>query len=357
MPTFPTILSATVDDVDNGDEIYGVGDEIILQFDMATNTPSGVSGGANSTDGAKSAVDALFAFSEPLGAQYAGRWVQADRYVVTIIDPTGGTLQLGETEVTVVSEDIRNAAGDALTANNQTVLVHGDFGTLAEPTIERLTVVTEPNATTYSDGDTLVLHMSMLTNFGGSKSRSGDKAYVDHLFGFSHILGADYSGSWEGGETTLCADGGTTTIHECFVISLVDTRGGAAVSGLTFAAPSIHVRSASKASERAANRLSGDRGRRLAPLLVDFFAEDADDSAQGLDPGDTLTLVFDTPTDLAITPPQPWGSGVGEGATSGGKAYVDSLFRFCENACPRDSESHASPVHLGSDYSGAWRDG
>ena len=55
--------------------------------------------------------------------------------------------------------------------------------------------------------------------------------------------------------------------------------------------------SASAASARAANRLSGNRGLRLAPLLVDFYAEDEDNSAAELDAGDSLTLVFDVPTD------------------------------------------------------------
>ena len=52
-----------------------------------------------------------------------------------------------------------------------------------------------------------------------------------------------------------------------------------------------------------------------------------------VDAGGAITLVFDTPTDLGVSPPQRLGDGVGGGAVSGGKAYVDSLFRFCETAC------------------------
>ena len=73
---------------------------------------------------------------------------------------------------------------------------------------------------------------------------------------------------------------------------------------------------------------------------------------------------------MGVTPPQPWGSGVGEGATSGtSKAYVDSLFRFCNGgACPDDTYDGSSPTWpagsgggtagswatVASDYSGAW---
>ena len=119
VPTFPTLLSAVVDDVDNGD-VYGVGDVVVLQFDMPTDRAvtdqlraaaaagggAGVGvvgvGGANGTvSGAQSSVDALFAFSEGLGAQYSGEWVQADRFVVTILDANGGGVTLGQTEVSI----------------------------------------------------------------------------------------------------------------------------------------------------------------------------------------------------------------------------------------------------------------
>ena len=143
MPTYPTLLSATIDDVDNGDETYSEGDVIVLQFDMPTNRPSGAGGGGatNATSSGNEQVDALFAFSDSLGAAYSGEWVQADRFVVTVVDADGGNLVLGATKVTVVSNEIRNAAGDALTANNQSVVVDGDFGTLDEPRIAALTVV------------------------------------------------------------------------------------------------------------------------------------------------------------------------------------------------------------------------
>ena len=364
LPTYPTLLSAVVDDVDNGDEVYGKEDVIVLQFDMPTNRPAGLTGGTNATGNVKTAVDALFAFSSNLGEDYSGEWVHDDRFVVTIIDTTGGSLEVEKTAVTVVSQGIRNAAGDALTANNQTITIHGDFGTLAEPAILRLTVVVAANATNYTDGDTMVVHMDMLTNFGGgTHGLHGDKAYVDHLFGFSHVLGANYSGTWEGGETPPCAAGGLKTIHPCFVITMIDARGGAAISGSTIAAPSVHLRSASGTSATAGNRLSGDRGRRLAPLLVDLRAEDDDNSAAGIDVGDSLTLVFDVPTNVAVTPPQPWGDGVGGGATSGDGQFVDSLFRFCTTACPLDAGQpsgswldNPARARLGMAYSGAWRD-
>ena len=330
VPTFPILLSATLDDVDNGDDVYGVGDVLILQFDIPTNTPTIVVPGANSS---RAAVDALFAFSRPLGVEYSGVWATPSRYIITVINPSGGALVLGKSTVTVTTDQIKNAAGDLLDANNQTVTITGDAGVLSEPAITRFTVVVAANATNYTDGDTMVLHFDMATNRGGgSEVSSGGKAYVDHLFGFSAVIAANYNGAWRDGESDDCADGGTTTLHPCFVITLLDTRGGRAVSGATFAAPAIHLRSSSGASKRSSNRLMGDRGRRLPPRLVDFVAADEDNSAPGLDAGDTLTIIFDRPTDLGVSPPQPWASGVGGGATSGDHAYVDSLFRFCRSS-------------------------
>ena len=330
VPTYPILLSATLDDVDNGDDVYGVGDVLILQFDIPTNTPTIVVPGANSS---RAAVDALFAFSRPLGVEYSGVWATPSRYIITVINPSGGALVLGKSTVTVTTDQIKNAAGDLLDANNQTVTITGDAGVLSEPAITRFTVVVAANATNYTDGDTMVLHFDMATNRGGgSEVSSGGKAYVDHLFGFSAVIAANYNGAWRDGESDDCADGGTTTLHPCFVITLLDTRGGRAVSGATFAAPAIHLRSSSGASKRSSNRLTGDRGRRLPPRLVDFVAADEDNSAPGLDAGDTLTIIFDRPTDLGVSPPQPWASGVGGGATSGDHAYVDSLFRFCRSS-------------------------
>ena len=330
VPTFPILLSATLDDVDNGDDVYGVGDVLILQFDIPTNTPTIVVPGANSS---RAAVDALFAFSRPLGVEYSGVWATPSRYIITVINPSGGALVLGKSTVTVTTDQIKNAAGDLLDANNQTVTITGDAGVLSEPAITRFTVVVAANATNYTDGDTMVLHFDMATNRGGgSEGSSGGKAYVDHLFGFSAVIAANYNGAWRDGESDDCADGGTTTLHPCFVITLLDTRGGRAVSGATFAAPAIHLRSSSGASKRSLNRLAGDRGRRLPPRLVDFVAADEDNSAPDLDAGDTLTIIFDRPTDLGVSPPQPWASGVGGGATSGDHAYVDSLFRFCRSS-------------------------
>ena len=349
-PSYPRLLSFTVVDDDNGDEEYGPGDSLILQFDSATNRYEAAGGGTNSSGSARAAVDALLSFSSPLGREYSGTWTRADRYEISVIDARGAAVVIGGTRVHVATYGLRNAAGDASTSHNETALLGGDFGRLSEPAITRLTVVVTANATNYTDGDTVVVHMDMRTNQGGGGASAGDKAYVDALFGFSDPLGADYSGAWADGEGLACADGGLTTLHPCFVITILDARTGRARTGYTIGAPSVHVRSVSGASARGPARLGGDLGRRLHPLLVDLHVSDADNSDAGLDAGDVVTIVFDVPTDLGADPPQLWGTGVGGGATSGGADYVDSLFTFCDATC---DAGELSP-YVAADYSGAW---
>ena len=108
-------------------------------------------------------------------------------------------------------------------------MLFGDFGHMTEPRVERFTVVMPENETVYTDGDTVVLHMDMATMYstrGDEAPTSGGKGYVDHLFGFSDVLGADYSGGWRDGESAACDEGGATTLHPCFVILLLDARTG-----------------------------------------------------------------------------------------------------------------------------------
>ena len=251
VPTYPLLTRFEVDDIDNGDEVYGAGDVLVVQFHIDTNTPSCTGIGiayvgcavVNGSVVTSALTDKLFSFSDSIGADYSGEWATPSRFMVTILDPTGSDVVRGRTTV-FVQGGIRNAAGDALSADNQTSVLFGDFGYLAEPRIDRFTVVTPANASSYTDGDTVVLHMDMATMYstrGDEAPTSGGKGYVDHLFGFSDSLGADYSGGWRDGESAACDEGGATTLHPCFVILLLDARTGAAVSGRTIAAPSVHV--------------------------------------------------------------------------------------------------------------------
>ena len=158
MPTYPTLVDFYVLDPDNGDDEYSNGDVLHLNFDMDTNRPAcggGASNASGASGGGKALVDCLFDFSHSLGADYEGEWATAARFAITVIDATGASVSVTSpaTRATVVSTDVRNARGDALTGHNSSATLRGEFG-LIKPAVDRFTVVVAANASNYTDGDT-----------------------------------------------------------------------------------------------------------------------------------------------------------------------------------------------------------
>lgn len=95
--TPPEIVSfvATADP----DHLQGVtaGDKVTIRFNNITDRADFTYGNILS----KAEVDAMFLFSESLGADYSGSWLgQNDIFVITIIDPTGAEALVGTTTVT-----------------------------------------------------------------------------------------------------------------------------------------------------------------------------------------------------------------------------------------------------------------
>ena len=71
------------DDPDDGDGIFSDGDTLSLVFAEPTNGP---------TFGSPGAIDAAFAFSQPIGTVYVAAW-NGDKSVltITIVNGTGTT--------------------------------------------------------------------------------------------------------------------------------------------------------------------------------------------------------------------------------------------------------------------------
>lgn len=66
---------AQANDADDGDNLYGAADEIVVTFDSSTGSPTG-------------GVDTLFSFSQSIGTSYTGAWNTAgDVYTITINTP------------------------------------------------------------------------------------------------------------------------------------------------------------------------------------------------------------------------------------------------------------------------------
>ena len=136
-------------DVDNGDDVYSANDTIVVRFDVSTDR----AGGAPS--GGRAYVDGLFNFSDNLGADYEGEWIDdASKFVVTVKDVSNNTISLVykfdsngtavvlPTRVTL-NAPIRSARGNSLpiTGNlsHQLVGHFGDNSSDAFPRVASLT--------------------------------------------------------------------------------------------------------------------------------------------------------------------------------------------------------------------------
>jgi len=87
----PIILSIVADDPDGADAVFGNGDAITVTFSEATNEP---------TVNTKATLDGIFAFSQSLGTDYAGLFIDPETLIITIVDsstnglPSPGTFTI-----------------------------------------------------------------------------------------------------------------------------------------------------------------------------------------------------------------------------------------------------------------------
>ena len=241
----PVLLSFTAKDPTNGDEVYGAGDELTVVFDRALDW--------NETYALdRHAVDALFAFSTPLGAAYRGTWNETSAFTITIDDASGAgsfslydtTIELGATVVHPATgagaRTLRNRAGcpgttppdrhgerHALTDANclapavaaPPALV-GDWGVLKPPPkFFGVWASDYDNGDAfYSANDSFTAYFDVPTDRGADATggaREGGMGFVDLLLNFSHPLGNSYEGRWHDDDkafTVTIRDAGNGTV-------------------------------------------------------------------------------------------------------------------------------------------------
>ena len=76
----PTVSAVTANDPDDGDAVYRNGDTVTVVFSGNTNQVAAAT---------KGNIDALFSFSQSLGANYTGSWTTATTLVITVVDADG----------------------------------------------------------------------------------------------------------------------------------------------------------------------------------------------------------------------------------------------------------------------------
>lgn len=263
----PRLLSVTIDDVDNGDEVYGYCDTITFAFDMPTDKAHRESIDvydlfyfANPVSTLTPECDVPYAGECPVydivnGLGYTSSWsADGSEYTLQLecpvpagtpaaaagnnyaapaappylvgnrTTPCGagetcnglgspqqweayeirvGRLQLGVTRVRLRA-DVQNSARTL-----RQPLLSGEFGSITAPMITNYTASNFENADSiYGQSDLLTIIFDKPTDKAGGE-RYGLKSYVDGLFSFSEGDPADdYSGEWRDDST--------------FVVGLID---------------------------------------------------------------------------------------------------------------------------------------
>jgi hypothetical protein len=304
----PAISEVVASDPDNMDGIYSNNDVITIKFSTATNTPSVAN---------KTALLAVFSFSQSLGTLFTGQWPTPDICEITIIDATGALPpKIGELLVSVRSTgSLKNSAGTSLPSVSVSAPIIGNWGTLPGPSIGTFFASDPDNGDAiFSTGDTLDISFSAATNAPALLL----KAEIATVFEFSSPIGFSYSGEWLPGNTTFRIR-----------ILVAGTDKPVIGSVWAFIQPNqVVLRNAHSTSlpcVGSSAALSGNWGTLAGPLIVLLVADDEDDRDNIYGPGDTITVTFDKNTN---TPPA---------AT---KAEIDALLGFTQD--------------LGQNYIGRW---
>ena len=202
----------------------------------------------------------------------------------------------------------------------------------------------------YGEGDELTISFDRATDEAllVTQARSGDEAFVNSLFDFSHALGNRFSGAWADASSfviTVINATDETVTQPADDFTVLPPPVNQAADGVTVQAVRATPRyklapiktsagrstAASEPSPELTLRGAGV-GNADAPAIVPgtgLLADDPDAGDASYGVGDTLTITLTARTN--------------RGAYAGGKDFVDSLF------------SMVPP--LGADYSGGWEDG
>eukprot|EP00003_Mantamonas_plastica_P025455 TRINITY_DN49_c0_g3_i1.p1 TRINITY_DN49_c0_g3~~TRINITY_DN49_c0_g3_i1.p1 ORF type:complete len:4381 (+),score=1638.83 TRINITY_DN49_c0_g3_i1:70-13143(+) len=172
---------------DGTDGIHGVGDKIRISFDKETNTP---------TASSKPDIDTLFAFTNAIGADYSGVWVNGSVLELTITSMSGvSSLDIDLSKLNIsIAGPIRTSDGFSSEAlGSVSPAAVGTWGTLAGPNMTQAVFKDRTNNNAVFDtNDYIELTFDMDTN----QPLMGSKAAVDSFFTFSQRIGADYVGVW-----------------------------------------------------------------------------------------------------------------------------------------------------------------
>ena len=128
----PIITNFTIYDPDNMDSIYDIGDVLTITFnedtDLGNSSQTTYNYDINITL-TKEAIDYLFTFSNLIGQDYIGTWINYKQMNITILDGRTSDVILGNLTVAIKAETIKNYNQTSLYINtNVSNGITGTFG-------------------------------------------------------------------------------------------------------------------------------------------------------------------------------------------------------------------------------------
>ena len=278
-------------------------------------------------------VDALFAFTEPIGSAYSGYWLSATAVAVNITASSATNYHLtkpGTLQVSVrAGAGVRSMDGSSAVSTASAVLA-STWGDHTSPSIVSL-VATDAGQEGLSDGDNITLTFDKDTNrpHGGGGGGGGfalNSSEVTASVTFSSSIGSRFRGVWTDPRVlviTVVNTTGQATTDLTKVATLTATlTGGGADGGKS-------IRSADESSPMStatSPALNGTWGKRVPPNISSIVATN-NGGVSGLSDGDKVTVTFDKPTSMVA---------------ASTKAEIDALLAFSAS--------------VGSDYTGQWTD-
>ena len=317
-PFITSIKAADPEPID--DAVFGNGDTITARFSEATNEPFRVQ---TANQLSKADLDDLFIFSQSIGDDYSGKWLNALTLLITIEDAINleAPPQIGKLTLQVKDDvvELRDEANSSEISTSVSPPLTGTFGNKAGPSITSL-VALDPFANTkdrFGDGDTITVTFSEPTNEPDPTpnvpglSKDDLDVLFKYLQGGAELesLGGDYRGEYI---DPLILDITFTTSTGSIVSE------AASISDLRFEVQSEgdlrDANNTSLVSVSPSPPLEGTFTAREGPSILSIKASDSPVTpASGFSNGDTITVKFSEATNKPAVETQ---------------ASLDTLFTF-----------------------------
>ncbi|NDB88836.1 MAG: hypothetical protein EB164_07995 [Thaumarchaeota archaeon] len=194
--TGPSIFAIIASDPTASAAGISNGDKIDIVFAEPTNRPDPTSSVSGLT---KSDLDAMFTFSQSLGADYTGQWLDNSVLQITIVDSTGASASVGSLTVTIknTTVEIKNSELTSRASVSTSPTLTGTFTSKPGPIIKTLIASGTNSDTAISAGDTVTVEFDRPTNTPYADSNGTvTSANLSNLFTNMNQLGSSLSGKW-----------------------------------------------------------------------------------------------------------------------------------------------------------------